>query len=410
MPSPQYDSAEAFFADHVAMMTDSPGCTLRQGETTLLGGRGLEPLSIAALRAGSYEGGGDATKDDRLCLGSKRYRSDYWEFSERRPDLRNRIYGRVKRDRHGRAWLQYWFFYVYNDRQLVGRFGMHEGDWELVQFRLDETKDPIEPDCAVYAQHSYAEMRDWSDVLKADGAPDTPLVYVARGSHASYFEPGLYQTEALFDLADGQRGAPGSLELEVVEGDGPPWVSWPGVWGGTRARIEKIESDSPAGPHDRALWRDPAHGLEMASGRPRDARRLDDADLDAASAPLDARRLGRRLVVEFQQPEAGGGAWLVVVVNPPRRKHERQRTFTFDVRGRRRGTYVVEYAALEPDVEYEVGLTVNDGAARPLARRRVAVEAEDPGRLHKAAGELRLVAFFLSDRLRRLVRGLFGHR
>ena len=58
----------------------------------------------------------------------------------RNPAYRDRVYGHARRDAQGRLWLQYWLFYYYNDFQLAGPLlsgGKHEGDWELVQLRLD---------------------------------------------------------------------------------------------------------------------------------------------------------------------------------------------------------------------------------------------------------------------------------
>src|SRR5687767_9381058 len=55
----------------------------------------------------------------------------------------------------GGAWLQYWLYYEYQDQDRgILRSGRHEGDWELVQFRVSASGRPLE---AVYAQHSGAE-------------------------------------------------------------------------------------------------------------------------------------------------------------------------------------------------------------------------------------------------------------
>src|SRR5918998_1270252 len=56
--------------------------------------------------------------------------------------------------RRAGPWLQYWLFFAENrqDRGLF-RTGRHEGDWEMVQYRLRRGRIVQ----AVYAQHSGAE-------------------------------------------------------------------------------------------------------------------------------------------------------------------------------------------------------------------------------------------------------------
>ncbi len=76
-----------------------------------------------------------------------------------------------------RAFLLYWYLYVYNDAP-----NKHEGDWEMVGIELDESGKPTS---AGYAGHSSGFRRKWSRVEKQG---ERPLVYVARGSHAAYFE------------------------------------------------------------------------------------------------------------------------------------------------------------------------------------------------------------------------------
>jgi len=73
--------------------------------------------------------------------------------------------------------LQYWYLYGYND---AGNY--HEGDWEMVTLDLDAGGTPLR---AGYSGHESGFQRPWERIQKKDGRP---IVYVARGSHAAYFE------------------------------------------------------------------------------------------------------------------------------------------------------------------------------------------------------------------------------
>jgi hypothetical protein len=160
-----------------------------------------------------------------------------------------RVYGRAVGD-----WLQYWLFYAQNaqDRGLL-RTGRHGGDWEMVQVRM-ELGRPVE---AVYAQHSGAERCGWADVRRSG---THPIVYVANGSHASYFAPG---TRDRFwpdpnDEADG-RGRAVRAPLEAVSAHAPEWMRFAGPWGGARAGWVPGEESSPPGPafQPQGRWSDP---------------------------------------------------------------------------------------------------------------------------------------------------------
>jgi hypothetical protein len=392
-PSLQYDSQEAFFADAAEMMTDGKGCTLRQdGGKTLFGGRRLPALALTVLRDLEYGENNPVADTDRICLASKRYRSDYSRLRKERPELRNKIYGRAARGTDGRLWLQYWFFYVYNDYQLAARFGLHEGDWEMASLRIDEAAG--EPDLAVYAQHAYAEARPWDEVLKDGGRP---LVYVARGSHGSYFETGMFNTEVFYDIADGDRETP-ELELVTLAGDDPAWPRWPGIWGATRARW-KAESDSPASPVSHPQWEDPAQVMELAKQRPAGATRVDPP---APAGTLGASRLGRRLLIEYSGDDASAVA-VVATLNSREEKDVPPRAFTFDVEGRRRGKLVVAYARLDPKHHYEVKLSLVDAERRPTAAQTVELKPVKPPLRANLIGEIRLALHWIRDR----VRGLF---
>jgi uncharacterized protein (TIGR03382 family) len=161
----------------------------------------------------------------------------------------------VPRDGGG-AWLQYWLFYPSQDQDRgILRTGRHQGDWELVQFRVDGQGRPSE---AVYAQHAGAERCPWSAVERRG---EHPVVYAARGSHASYFRRGV--RDRMWpdpnDEANG-RGRVVRPRVVRVSAESPPWLRWPGRWGDARARWwVPGEQDSPRGPafQPQGRWSDP---------------------------------------------------------------------------------------------------------------------------------------------------------
>lgn len=147
----------------------------------------------------------------------------------------NKTYGRVVNTSDGGKVLQYWLFYYYNPKEyppVVGA-GEHEGDWEMVQVQLDAAQRPLR---ATYAQHGGGERCDWSHVQRTEDG--RPIVYVAEGSHASYFSSGYHFNEGANDTSggDGVVAAPTIVDVTVP----PNWISWPGRWGGS--------DTSPRGP------------------------------------------------------------------------------------------------------------------------------------------------------------------
>ena len=156
------------------------------------------------------------------------------------------------------GWVQYWMAFARNDQDRgVLRTGRHAGDWEMVQVRVDGSE-------AVFAQHSGAERCAVHGRL---------VIYVANGSHASYFVPGV--RDRMWpdpnDEADG-RGMKVTPRVEPL-GD---WVRWPGRWGGARAGWVPGEMDSPRGPafQPQGRWSDPEDWAQQA--RPCTLRRCDE--------------------------------------------------------------------------------------------------------------------------------------
>jgi VPS62-like protein len=154
-------------------------------------------------------------------------------------------YGRAVPARAGGTWVQYWLFYAYQDQDRgIVRSGRHEGDWELVQYRVSAAGRGVE---AVYAQHSGAERCGIGAVSFRGGRP---VVYAAHGSHASYLQAGT--RDRMWpdpnDEADG-RGLVVRPRLVPITALSPAWMRYPAPWGGSRAaRLIPLEQTSPLGP------------------------------------------------------------------------------------------------------------------------------------------------------------------
>lgn len=278
LPFLKYDSLECYFAGSAAEWTDYRANRLLRGKEVIATadpeGNSTPKLSLDFIGS-TYANGEKALATDVIGDSEKDYRKAARGLHEQ-PRYGNRFYGHYVEDGDER-WLQYWFFYFYNDFNLIGRFlgaGRHEGDWEMIQLRL---RDDDEPDFAVYSQHKHAGVRRWDQV---DLVPGTkrPVVYVARGSHACYFEPGPHGTGLWVDLADGKRRASRrepSLEIVREGEDGWGWLDWPGHWGDTKPPVLDLSSfwkkipvgsDSPTGPAQHKQWRHPRELAELEPG------------------------------------------------------------------------------------------------------------------------------------------------
>jgi hypothetical protein len=191
------------------------------------------------------------------------------------------VYGRFD-VRAGTIVLQYWLFYNDNFWSLQYppsgfAWQAHEGDWEVVTVVLDEQQRPLQ---AAYSQHCTGEQRPWANVQKQAGTH--PVVYVATGSHANLFTPGLHPLPLDpcypanlrpilqgigfdFFLAPGRTLGPGTTAIERIHDNSPRWLRFPGTWG--EAQFIRIPppigpgtvpfGTSPTGPQDHDVWVDP---------------------------------------------------------------------------------------------------------------------------------------------------------
>jgi hypothetical protein len=324
LPQLKYDSHEVYFADSAAEWTDYGANRLMRGDSEIAAATpsdGVPKLSLDFLGP-TYPGDVEAKKGDVIGDAERDY-AKASRLLHQQDAYRNRVYGHFVPDGNER-WLQYWFFYFYNDFNLVGGIlgaGRHEGDWEMIQLRLGE-KDI--PDYAVYAQHKKAGVRRWGEVEMVPGT-ERPVVYVARGSHASYFDLGplgigMHGTGNWVDWADGERSSP-EPTLEIVR-EGQPqwkWLHWPGHWGDTKPGPLfhlPFDDDSPTGPGAHPQWSRP---LDLA---PKLQVEWEQAVVGAAVPTLEKAEVSRSddgLAIDYavQAPEGKGIRGLVVTVNSP---------------------------------------------------------------------------------------------
>jgi hypothetical protein len=359
-PCLRYDSLEGYFADSAEEWTANPGNRLQRADGTVVATAG-EQLTLAFLGDSRYASGDDVQPGDLIEAAADDYSRQYATLRGARPELRNVIYGRSVASHTG-LWLQYWFFYFLNDYQLAWGIDVHEGDWEMVQLRM-----PLggsEPETAVYAQHTFCEVRPWSDVKRLaeekkdagmtaePGDADRPLVYSGRGSHASFFEPGYHPTD-FYDVTDGRRRAATEARLELVD-DEPSWLRWPGHWGGKRTGYA-----GPSAPSQHDQWTDPEALLKAARVHSREP---------APDAPrVSARRRRNKLLLEFDFSRMSAPPRrLIATVNSADEKDSPPSVYRFALKQVLLGSLQTDIP-LEPTKHYDVSVAVTDAKNRPTA-------------------------------------------
>jgi hypothetical protein len=239
-PELRYDRSERFFAISVEAWLGSGGARLVRDSGEMIA---LTPDLLGRRYAGRA---GPAQAGDRIVAG--------------RIDARDEpaVYGRSVQRLDGGRWLQYWIFYAFNpqDRGLL-RIGRHEGDWELVQLRLDSRGRRAN---VTLRAHTWAQGCRWSELMRTPSG--APIVFVANGSHANYSRAGVHDRPwpDPNDEADG-RGRVLRPRVEPIRSPSgeptPRWVGWPGRFGNSEASIVPGEQSSPRGPAFQEAWSDP---------------------------------------------------------------------------------------------------------------------------------------------------------
>ncbi|HEX5609430.1 MAG TPA: S8 family serine peptidase [Solirubrobacterales bacterium] len=286
-PRLRYHSEERFRATRVESLIEAAGVPgavteLRAGEdgpaiASTDSASGLPALSVATLSAAGSEYPG---------TGVKSHRSHY--LAGQLPDGAAFTgtpvaYGRAAEEPDGTVWLQYWLFSYDNPHHLVGD---HQGDWELVQIKVDPAREPAAGGilAATSFQHGDQDGRDGEDLAALlDGDGLLPVI-VARGSHASYFDFEYVHFGDELE-ADALAVRPEVVEIDLNLG----WLNWPGYWGGTRIFDHPR---SPRGPMMcRPEWFEPQaqHNAGVYQRARRRKERVPSVMVSTSAAPSGGR-------------------------------------------------------------------------------------------------------------------------
>jgi hypothetical protein len=144
-------------------------------------------------------------------------------------------------------YITYWFFYAYNDGPFPGGADNHEGDWERISVKLDGTNRAT---AVSYYQHEGSKELRWGQVPKQGSHP---IVYSARGSHASYARPGTYglQKVAGHPLAKdhASQGQAWATWKNLKNAQQQAWYGYGGAWGEVgNPDVDAILHDETTGP------------------------------------------------------------------------------------------------------------------------------------------------------------------
>ena len=162
----------------------------------------------------------------------------------------------------GRLALQYWLFYAYNDWN-----NLHEGDWEMIQLDFDAggAAEALakKPASVGYSQHEGAEQATWGDdkLKLVDGTH--PVVYPAAGSHANFFDSGLFLGSSAEQGVgcdnttgphDELRPAVATIPSDPAQARAEfPWIDFQGRWG----ELQPAFFNGPTGPNLKTQWTEP---------------------------------------------------------------------------------------------------------------------------------------------------------
>ncbi len=149
--------------------------------------------------------------------------------------------------------ITYWLFYglsIPPGPESVTKHVAHEGDWERVSVLLRTYAEPGRYSPISVRYHYHEESRDvpWSAVDRValgSDAPTHPVAFSARGSHATYWRAGRYESVVkvggvrrfvVNDTASACNECPQWRTWQsLIDAKTQPWYGFGGAWGRAKA-------------------------------------------------------------------------------------------------------------------------------------------------------------------------------
>jgi PKD repeat protein len=179
------------------------------------------------------------------------------------------LYYELRRDGDGSGFIVYWLFYPFNGWQSGLLTERHEGDWEHIVVRLSQGS--LASSVAYYQHYCDAQIvrHNAVEVDPQSGVSWHPMVWAAKGGHASYrHNVGTVKSACAHLQGHGDKTGNGKhwrawRSSTLVDARSRGWYGFGGSWGD---RIEAtINAYGPPGPGPKrsvaadavpAAWRD----------------------------------------------------------------------------------------------------------------------------------------------------------
>lgn len=137
----------------------------------------------------------------------------------------------------GHKYITYVYFYPYNSAsKILGltEAGEHLADIEHITIELDIYNTPLR---YYYASHGKKEGT-WYQPSEIEFENDRPVIYVARGTHASYNKPAIFPRFFGFTKDETNKGYRWEPDYQIINYPDDPnfsfnssWFFYPGRWG-----------------------------------------------------------------------------------------------------------------------------------------------------------------------------------